>query len=427
MRNRLGSRLLDGWGNHPEPTVVSRMLWFWLDGAFANGYDSICTTYLAVYIVSLGATNTQVGLMSSLGSLTAALLLLPGALITERWGYRKSFALWVGLAARLMLLGLAGVPLLLSGQPLIFAAIAFSVLRDGLTFLGNPAWVSLSADIVPAAQRGRYFSSRTFASTLVGVIAVFLAGSLITAIGIPNGYMVAFVISFCLGIASSIFFSRIHDPHPEPFPRVITAVKTHIGMRKFLSAPAFIGFCLTSALFNFSLNLAGPFFNIHLMQGLHATPTEVGLLTVTSSLSTLLSVGFFGRLADRFGSYRVAMLTGLTIPVLPLAWVFATAPWQIFPINVLSGFLWGGYNLAMFNLLLFLTPDADRARFSAIYQILVTLSLAGGAAMGGWIATVFTFRANFLLSAIGRFIASLLFLLTVTFRKQREKSISLIK
>jgi predicted MFS family arabinose efflux permease len=72
--------------------------------------------------------------------------------------------------------------------------------------------------------------------------------------------------------------------------------------------------------------------------------------------------------------------------------------------------LWAAFNLVSFNFLLSLTPDAQRARFSAFYQILVMLALAGGAAVGAWVVTAWGYRAIFLCSAIGRIVAAILFI-----------------
>ena len=57
----------------------------------------------------------------------------------------------------------------------------------------------------------------------------------------------------------------------------------------------------------------------------------------------------FGRLLDKKGALWVMLVCGFTIPVLPLGWIFITAPWQVGIINTLGGFIWAGYNLANFN------------------------------------------------------------------------------
>jgi predicted MFS family arabinose efflux permease len=135
----------------------------------------------------------------------------------------------------------------------------------------------------------------------------------------------------------------------------------------------------------------------------------VGITGVVSTVSGLLVQRRLGRLADHWGAHRLQLISGLLIPILPFAWVFTSAPWHVIPINIVGGVLWGAYGLASFNLLLELTPQEGRARYSAIYQIIVTVALAAGAAVGGWMVTKWGYTAIFITSAIGRLIAALLF------------------
>src|SRR5512136_66972 len=155
--------------------------WFFFDGLYASGSDNIVITYLTLYILALGATSAQVGLMSSFSSLSAALLLLPGAILVERYGHRKGLILFLGGGmARLMILILALLPLFTSGQSIVLLAIFLSVLRDAFGNLAFPAWISLTADIVPMEGRGRYFGSRNFIMGITGMLAILLVGELIT-------------------------------------------------------------------------------------------------------------------------------------------------------------------------------------------------------------------------------------------------------
>jgi MFS family permease len=152
-----------------------------------------------------------------------------------------------------------------------------------------------------------------------------------------------------------------------------------------------------------------PFFNVYLVQSLKASATMVGITSIASTVSGLLVQRGLGKLADRWGAHRLQLVSGLLIPLLPLAWAFTRAAWQVIPINLLGGVLWGAYSLASFNLLLELTPQEGRARYSAMYQVMVTLALAAGAAVGGWMVTQWGYTAIFVTSAIGRLLAALLF------------------
>jgi len=95
--------------------------------------------------------------------------------------------------------------------------------------------------------------------------------------------------------------------------------------------------------------------------------------------------------------------------LMPWAWALIRSPWHVVPINLVAGFLWAGYELANFNFLLILTPEDRRPRYSAVYQIVVTVALAGGAALGGIVAQRWGYTPVFVLSGIGRLCAALLF------------------
>lgn len=385
------------------------MRWFWFDGAFALGADSISTTYLALYAVALGASSAQVGLLSALSSLSGALFLLPGVILVERFGRRHRISLAGGIGMRTLLLLMAALPLIMTGQAAVIALLILAALVQACANLGYPSWVSLIADIIPGEHRGRYFGSRNIANTAVSMVAAYFAGLLITRGGNPAGYQLAFLLAFLFGAGSVLSFSRIQDPAPNQPPRTAQTGSPLQLLGNISKHPAFLALCATAAVWNLSLNVAGPFFNIYLVKDLHATAAQLGLLTAATSLAGLPALRLFGPLSDRWGPRRVVLLTGLLIPVLPLAWTIVTSPWHVLFINIGAGVLWAGYNLASFNLLLAATPDAERARFSALYQILIALSLAGGAALGGWVTTFLGYKAAFAISGFGRLLSALLF------------------
>lgn len=408
------SRLTLGgdWALSQPAETRHNLRWFWFDGFFSAASDNITITYLVLYLLALGATRAQIGILSSVSSLCAALVLLPGALLVERIGHRKELTvLSGGGVARLVILLLALVPLALKGQALIYVAMALSVTRDTFNNLPYPAWIAIIAEIVPLSGRGRYFGTRNFAMGLIGMAVILLAGELITRTNKPAGYQIALVFAFLIGMMSTYSFAHIRVSKEPPSAPLGGAPLTLPGLLKDLRKhPAFLTLAGVAALWNFSLNVAGPFFNVYLVQNLNATATMVGFLSIVSTISGLFVQRKLGELADRWGSRRMQLISGLLIPILPFSWLLVTSPWHIVPINILSGILWGAFNLAAFNYMLVVTPTEQRARYSALYQIILTVALAAGAAVGSIIiSSPWAYRGVFIGSGVGRLSAALLF------------------
>ena len=390
--------------------VKQNLRWFWYDGLFSAASDNIFLTYLVLFLLALGATRTQIGLLSSFSSLGAAIFLLPGALLVERFGHRKWLVvIFGGGIARLIVLVIALLPLILGGHTLIWMAIALSVTRDAFGNLAFPAWMSITGDIVPLEGRGRYFGSRNFIMGLGGMVTILLVGEWITRSEQPFGYQVSLAAAFLIGIFGTYSFARLNDPPLKPSKMSQASLALSGLLREMKVNPAFLVFCITAALWNFSINIAGPFFSVFMVQDLQATAAMVGIASIFTSVFSMAVQRRSGSFIDRWGPRRVQVVSMLLIPSVPFFWAFIHSMWQVYLANILAGIFWGVFGLASFNVLLSLTPEAQRARLSALYQILVTVSLAGGAAFGSWVITQWGYKGVFIGSAIGRMISALIF------------------
>lgn len=399
------------WSTQLPGVVQSNLRWYSSDGLFASSQDAIVVTYLTIYILALGATTTEIGLMSSLASLVATFLLVPGAIIGERARQRK----WVVLSGgggitRLAILFYALVPFILKGHSAVIAIIALKVIADGAANFSLPAWTALTGEIIPMAWRGRYFGTR---NTIIGVATMgitLLAGELITRVGVPMGYQVVFGVAFVLGAVASFSFAHLQEPPDhEPNPAALAAYTPSALIKTLRDDRNFVYFCVSMMLWNLALGIAGPFFSVYMVSRLGATAAIVGLLNIVSSIASLPAQRFFGQLNDRLGARRVMIICGLLIPIMPVSWIFTSSPWHIVPINIGSGILWAGFNLASFNFLLSISTPENRARYSALFQIVVMLTSAIGAALGGFMVTHWGYNIVFILSGAGRFAAILLF------------------
>lgn len=392
---------------------------FWADGFVANASESIVNNFLNPFALALGASNQQMGILSSLTNLAAALALLPGARLDERFASRRQIVVTTSFVHRLLLIAIALLPLLF-GHRAITIFILLVAMRTFFTQLGFPAWSAFTADLVPPHIRGRYFGARNIGLAVAALIFTSLAGGLADVIGLPQGYQTLFVVAALVGFGATLIFRSIPEP-PRSRSRVETITEGKQPILTLLRMhPRFAAFTAVAVLWNLSIMVAGPYFSVYIVHNLAASPTQIGLLAAINSIMNIVGQQVWGRLNDRKGAAWVMGATGLMIPLVPALYAVVPGVWHLVAVEALSGFAWAGYALASFNLMLGLAPAEQRARFSAVYQSGVFFASFIGPLLGMVLVSVYDIRLLFWLSAIGRLVASALFMFTVRAAPTRE-------
>ena len=399
-------------GAFPEPPAArAGRRFLWLDGFFSNTSEAFVTSFVTPFAIVLGASNLQVGILSSLTNLSSALGVIPGARLEERFFSRKRIvALTSGGAARLLLFLIAVMPLLLPREYATLAFITMIALRAFLGQLGYPAWSSLLADLVPKPIRGRYFAGRNIGLGLATLIFTPVAGWLIQRIGGHEGYQVGFLVAGLVGIVSTYFFMRIPEPNRSEPAKYFESVSVR---EIFRTHPRFAAFTTVTFLWNLAVMSVAPFLTVHFVRNLHATPTMIGILSAAASAMNVVGQRFWGRYGDRYSSVSVMRLTGLMIPLVPIMWSLAPNAWWVVPVESFSGFMWAGYQLASFNLMLSLAPTEQRARYYAIFQTVAFAAAFVGPLVGSLLASFWSLPTVMRVTSIGRLVAAILFVYTV--------------
>jgi len=398
----------------PRAVEVERLRWFWLDGLFSTISVSFYASFVTLFALAYGANNAQIGRLTAVASLCGLAALLPGAQAIKLMGGRRKtiVVLFGGIVARIALLAWVVLPVMThdSGTAIAVIIVVNAVITFANNF-ANPAWTAIVADIVPREIRGRFFSHRNFAVNLPALLIVPLAGLLIQAGNRPGapfaGYQLVFVLAFASGIVATLAFARIDDPVPASQAR--QPLRLGELVRAIRSAPGFLGLVVCTLIWSLGVQIVAPFLNVYLVNDLGATTAMVGWITAASSLAALLTARWLGRWVDRRGNIWVQGALSFIIPIIPLAWMVARAPWQVFFINAMAGILWTGYGLASFNLLLDMAPEKARAEANALFQLVVAGSATIAPVVGGHLADAMGYRSIFILSAVIRSLGALAF------------------
>ncbi|MBI5957912.1 MAG: MFS transporter [Chloroflexi bacterium] len=382
---------------------------FWLDGLFASLAGGFADPYYTLYMLSLSATNAQIGLVNTLTQLIGATMAIPGSAIADRTGRYKSLSLLAGLMSRSMWLVMLISPWILSSHHAVWGVLVAWVAIAGFDALGVAAWTALSADLVPVRLRGGYFASRNIIMQVVRLLAIPFAGIVVDQIGEPDGYQVGLGIAFLVGAVSLFFFSQV----PEHIPSTREdRISTWQVVRQARHLPVFTRFLVSHSVLMLGVMIGGPFINVYLVEEAGFSVGTIGFVTTVGVLATMVGMRIMARLYDRLGMIR-SMWFGVAVPLIPVVWLWVRHPWEAYIVSILAALTWTGYNLGAFNLLLASTPDEHRPRYIAVYTTVISMVGATGPLLGGWLLDATDFGPVMSLSTIVRALGLILFLALV--------------
>ena len=151
--------------------------------------------------------------------------------------------------------------------------------------------------------------------------------------------------------------------------------------------------------------MISPLTPVYFIQDLNGTEALWAYVQSAAIIGTILCQRYWGRLTDVFGQKNIMVKAGLGAAMVPFWWFIAPNPLFGLAVQFWGGIMWGGHNLAAFNLLLEVTPDSSRSLYVGVYNALIGLATAGGQLLGGYMAELMGMRSVFFISFVGRLIA----------------------
>lgn len=182
----------------------------------------------------------------------------------------------------------------------------------------------------------------------------------------------------------------------------------------------FLHFRLMSFVWNFGVQLSGPYFNVYQIQTLGFSIATIAFILTIASVAAAIFVRIAGELVDRFGAIKLMALSALLVPFIPVLWLWGRTPLQIGAIQCFAELAWSGFQVAATPLLLLMSPVEQRSRYFAANNTIISLALVLGPLPAGWIYSRYGFHVILLLSAGGRALAGVLFILLITIGSLRH-------
>jgi hypothetical protein len=381
--------------------------------AIGVSISNVAAPFLPVFLTRLGATNFQVGLLSSMPGMTGLVLAI---LVGRFLQTRRDIVPWYSLSRLLVILcyALTGILTLLIAEKFVIISTlliwAFATLPQ--TALAVAFSVVMNA---VAGPEGRYalLSRRWTIFGLTSVIGTFVVTRLIDRVAFPINYATMFLVLSLGGFFSFYFSRKIQMPTQASSP-LSNSGSPLGGFQNYLTLlranPAFVSFSIKRFVYFSAIVFSMPIMPLYLVREVHATDSQIGTVNMTMTLVMLVGYFLWPWLSRRRGGRFVLLATTLGMAFYP-ALSAATPRMDLIILYAgIAGLFQAGLDLVFFDELMKTVPAEYSATFVALAQSMQYLSMILAPLIGTWLANYIGLGGALWFSAGLRLLGFLLFL-----------------
>ncbi len=375
---------------------------------------SVASPFLPVFLTRLGASNFQVGLLSSMPGVTGFFLaILLGRFLQSR----KNIIPWYSITRLLViacytLTGLA--VLLLPGKYSIAATL---IICAAATIPSTALGVLFSVVMNEVAgPDGRFalLSRRWAIFGITGVIFTFFVTRMIDWIKFPTNYAIMFIVLSFGGLLSFYFSNRIKLPDQNIHLlsdeiHSTNTIQSYIQLLK--KSPAFTSFSIKSFVYISAVTLSAPILPLFFVHNLKATDSEIGMITMVMTAGLLAGYFFWPLVSKKRGGRFVLLTTASGMILYPAFTANSHLVEWVYLFAGVAGIFQAGLDLVFFDELMKTVPPEFSATFVSISQSLSYFATITAPILGTFLADKIGLSGALWFSAGLRLLGFLLFLI----------------
>lgn len=329
---------------------------------------NLAGNFYPIFAISiLGATNYQVGLISSLPPLIALLMTIPAAILLNRLQTQKKTVAMSVLGARLLFLLLIGVVYISTSYQAWVFLIIIAFMNVPAT-IANIGWQTLISGMIKDERRGSFFSDRNRLLTIAGMISTLIIGIIMkNQTNNATAYQWLFFTALLFGILEVFFLMK----HKETVQAVTSTKKSSMDWSIFKDH-GYKWFLIAALCFNFTWQMSWGIFNIYHVRIAEATILWISIFSVACQLVQIFTFPLWKKWAEAKSNTLMLVWAALGMALVPFLTVLSTNLFYLTCVQALSGFFISGVVLLLFNLLLEQSPEETRTYCITTYNVLLS-------------------------------------------------------
>jgi len=337
---------------------------------------NLFSPFASLYALRLGATNFQIGLISSLTTLIsvfAQLLCLPFVL-----SLRRKVILYIifNSIGALFFIPIAFVK---NATQLIF----YLSLQAFFFSFPIQIWNEFQIKNFPKWNRGTEIGILNKIAGLGAFIAYVVGGYVIRKYSfIPYLFFSAAFINIIGNLV--LIGAREETEFTKSLRSTIKSILNFEGLKN----QEFKKLLLASLIFNFAVAVGSPMFSVHLIKNLGANSIQLSIVSAITLIVSIIFSEAWGRVVDFIGR-REVILAGLPlIAIFPFLYVISTNMLDIYLFSFIGQIGWVAFNIAMFSYLADISRNSYQLYFT-FFNAFSSIATIIGATFSGYLADVF--------------------------------------
>ncbi|HKP45884.1 MAG TPA: MFS transporter [Pyrinomonadaceae bacterium] len=329
--------------------------------------EELWKKFLPKYLEALGASIPVIGLFGTAEDLLDAVYQYPGGWIADRFGRRRAFFLFLGLACVGYLVYLLG-----PSWPFVFVGLAFAMAWQSMA---SPAIFAVIGDSLPSEKRAMGFSIQSILKRVPIVIAPVIGGVVIASRGIVSGVRLGLIITLVIASLTALILSFINVSHAANQAINIFGVWRSLerGLKRLLISDIFI---------RTSESMTNVLIILYVTNVVHISVARFGTLLAILFSTSLLVYLPAAKAADRVGRTPFIIATFCAFALYPLAILSARDFTGLVIAFIIGGLREIGEPARKAMILDFAQPGL-LARSVGLYYLLRSLAIIPAAAIGG--------------------------------------------
>jgi Na+/melibiose symporter-like transporter len=382
--------------------------------AIGIGIVNAALPFLPVFLARLGASNFQVGLLTSMPAFTGLILaILIGSFLQRQ----RNIVPWYSVARLITVLAftLTGiVPFLVPQQYVIVVVLAiWAAVTLPQTLVSVGFSVVMNA---VAGPEGRYnlMSRRWSIMGLTTALCTAIVGAALKKINFPINYQIVFMALSVGGLISFYSTNRIHLPENEP-PASPPGLSPFQRLKGYLNLvrgeKAFLSFTSMRFVFLSGTALATPLFPLYYVRVMNTNDAWIGVINTVQAAVLMVGYYFWANQTKRRGSRFVLLCTTFCVALYPALVALTQNAGLVTLYAGLSGIFQAGVDLVFFDELMKTVPVKFSATFVSLDQSLQFLSFIVAPLVGTLLADAIGIGGGLIVSAGLRMLGVVLFTL----------------